>query len=213
MEQWGWTPTAYSVSWVRKVVAVNGNELTLDHPIVQAIESVYGGAHVYRFELLYNSNPVEIENVGIENIRLDSIYASEEDENHGDHAIVVQRVRNGWIRQVTARYFWRGAVKLRRQSYGVTVEDTASLDPKGTLAGGRRYPFVIDDGQLHLFQRCYGKDFRHTFASSSQTPGPNVWVDGSAVESYNDIGTIYYSIDGQFDQRCFHSQKLLSFFP
>eukprot|EP00977_Amphora_coffeiformis_P007765 scaffold1697_cov180-Amphora_coffeaeformis.AAC.1 len=188
MEQWGWTTNYYQATWVRDIVEIDGNTLTLAQPIVHPIEAVYGGAHVYKFKLLYNGEDTEIENVGVENMLLDSTYASEDDENHGDTAIDVQRARNGWVRQVTARYFWRGLVNLRRQSYQFTVEDSASLLPKGTLAGGRRYPFVIDDGQSHLVQRCYAKDFRHTFASGSLTPGPNVFVDGSAVDSYNDIG-------------------------
>lgn len=156
--------------------------------MVHPIEAVYGGAQVYRYELLFREENAEIENVGVENIRLESIYASEEDENHGKHAVMVQRVRNGWIRQLTAQYFWQGAVLLRRQSYQVTVEDSAALDPKGTLKGGRRYPFVIDEGHSHLFQRNYAKDFRHTFASSSRTSGPHVFVDGSAPTTFNDIG-------------------------
>lgn len=191
MAQWGWTPGSYQVEWRRVVTGVNGNELTLDAPIVQPIEAVYGGAIVYRYALLYNSNDVEIENVGVENIRIESVYASETDENHGKHAVRVQRVANGWIRQLTARYFWSGAVFLRRYSHAVTVEDTASVDPKGTLVGGRRYAFTIDDGDLHLIHRCYARDGRHDFASGSRTCGPNVYADSLAVNSYNDIGTLH----------------------
>lgn len=167
---------------------MNGNQLTLDTPIVCPIEAVYGGAVVYRYELLYNSVNVEIENVGVENLRIESTFASDLDENHGRHAVRVQRVTDGWVRQVTARYFWNGAVYLRRQSHRMTIEDTAAIDPKGTLAGGRRYAFTIDDGDLHLIQRCYAKDHRHDFASGSRTGGPNVYVDSRAVDSYNDIG-------------------------
>lgn len=191
MAQWDWTSSSYQVPWRREVTAVNGNELTLNAPIVQPIEAVYGGAIVYKYALLYNSADVEIENVGIENIRIESVFASDEDENHGKHAVRVQRVSNGWVRQLTARYFWSGAVYLRRYSHAMTVEDKASVDPKGTLAGGRGYAFVIDDGDLHLIQRCYARDGRHDFASGSRTSGPNVYIDSLSVGSYNDIGALY----------------------
>ena len=108
-----WTTSYYQVKWRRNVVSKVGNTLTLDAPIVQPIEAVYGGAVVYRYELLYNSNPVEIQNVGVENLRIESVYANDLDENHGKHAIRVQRVSNGWVRQVTARYFWSGVIYLR----------------------------------------------------------------------------------------------------
>lgn len=84
---------------------MNGNELLLNAPIVQAIEAVYGGAVVYKYALRYNSEDVEIENVGIENIRIESIFANDSDENHGKHAVRVQRVSNGWVRQLTAHIF------------------------------------------------------------------------------------------------------------
>lgn len=188
MGQWGWTTASYEVIWRREVTAVNGNQLTLNAPIVQPIEAVYGGAIVYKYELLYNGQAVEIENVGVENLRIESIFASDLDESHGKHAIRVQRVSNGWIRQVTAKYFWSGAVLLRRFSHAMTIEDTASLDPKGTLSGGRRYSFTVDDGDMHLFQRCYSENARHAYASSSRTSGPNVYLDSIAVNTYNDIG-------------------------
>ena len=178
MAQWGWTPASYNVRWRREVTAINGNELTLNAPIVQPIEAVYGGALVYRYSgIIYNSVDREISQVGIENIRIESIFANDLDENHGKHAVRVQRVANGWIRQLTARYFWSGAVYLRRYSHKMTVEDTASIDPKGTLAGGRRYAFTIDDGDMHLIQRCYAQNGRHDYASGSRTTGLNVYVD------------------------------------
>ena len=130
----------------------------------------------------------EIENVGVENIRIESIYASDLDENHGKHAVEVRRVKNGWIRQLTARFFWQGAVSLRTYTSFFTVEDCAASDPKGTLSGGRRYPFLMDDSYLCLFQRCAAADFRHTFAAGSRTSGPYVFVDGLALTAYNDIG-------------------------
>jgi len=189
MSQWGWTTGAYRIRWRRQVIAISGNRLTVDAPCVQAIESAYGGAQVYRYSLLFRGENVEIENVGIENIRIESVFAADDDENHGRHAVRVQRVSNGWIRQLTSQYFWNGAVLLRRESHSITVEDSAALDPKGTLLGGRRYGFLIDDGDLHLFQRCYVREGRHDFVSSSLTPGPNVFVDSLSFESYNDNGT------------------------
>eukprot|EP00977_Amphora_coffeiformis_P028864 scaffold37599_cov290-Amphora_coffeaeformis.AAC.1 len=201
MAQWGWTLGDQPL-WRREVVAKDDstNTLFLDAPIVHPIENVYGGAIVYKYELLFENDTtgdildVEIENVGVENMRIESTYnaANEEDENHGKSAVMVQRVTNGWIRQVTSRYFWQGLVFLRRFSYGITVEDSAALDPWASLASGRRYPFQIDDGQNHLLHRVFSNNARHGFSVGSLTPGPNVFADGSALNSYNDCGKFHF---------------------
>mmetsp|Transcript_16744 Transcript_16744/g.30026 ORF Transcript_16744/g.30026 Transcript_16744/m.30026 type:complete len:629 (-) Transcript_16744:121-2007(-) len=196
MSQYGWTTTGYDLEWRRTITAVIGNQITFDAPILQAIEAVYGGASVRKYTF-----DAEIENVGIENIRLESAYASDTDENHGKSAVLFQRVINGWMRQVTAKYFWFGAVSIVTNSMYITVEDSAMLDHKGTLSGGRRYSFNVDDSQFVLMQRCLAANGRHDFVSGSRTPGPNVWVDGSAILSNSDSGPHHRYATGQlYDQ-------------
>ena len=159
---------------------------------MQAIEAVYGGAIVYRY-----SFPQEIQNVGIENMEIVSSFAAEDDENHGRSAVVFQKVANGWMRQITAKHFWFGAVSIKTSSQFVTVEDSAMLEHKGTLSGGRRYSFNVDDSDFVLFQRCLAKDGRHDFVSGSRTPGPNVWVDSTAIDSNSDSGPHHRYATGQ----------------
>lgn len=186
------SPNAYKVKWRREIVSINGNKITLNAPIVHAIEAVYGGAIVYHYTF-----PQEIQNVGIENMRIESIYASETDENHGRSAVKFQRVTNAWMRQVTAKYFWHGAVSLISHSMYVTVEDSAMLEHKGVVTGGRRYSFYADDSDFLLFQRLLTKSGRHDFVSGSRTPGPNVWVDGLAMEATSDCGPHHRLSTGQ----------------
>lgn len=166
------------------ITKIDDNTITLNAPVVQAIEEAYGGAMIYKYTF-----EQEIENVGIENLLLKSTYASEWDENHGRTAVAFQRVSNAWMRQVTAKHFWLGAVKINRDSTFVTVEDSAMLQHKGLERGGRRYSFFIsDNAEFILFQRCFAKDGRHDFVSGSRTPGPNVWVDTVAIWSSTDSG-------------------------
>ena len=183
MSQWGWSVGGYQLEFRRTITAINGNELTLDAPIVQAIETQYGGGEVYRYT--FNR---ELENIGFEALRLESSFASETDENHGWIAIRIDGVRNGWVRQVTALYFGYGLVTIDSQSQQITVEDCAMLEPKSVITGGRRYSFNIDDSEFLLFQRCLARQGRHDFVSGSRTHGPNVFVDSRAVQANSDIG-------------------------
>ena len=48
MEEYGWTTDYYNqLTWRRIITNINGAELTLNAPLVQAIDQYYGGADVY----------------------------------------------------------------------------------------------------------------------------------------------------------------------
>ena len=194
MTQWGWTTKAYTVGYERKITKIKGNTLTIDAPIVQVIEDQYGGGRVYRY-----SFPGRIARVGVENLKLVSEYASDEDENHAWEAVVLRGVEHGWVRKVTAQYFAYSCVAVRgvpdsgstqANSRFITVEDCAMLDPKSIISGGRRYSFIIGGkgGQFILFQRCYTRGGRHDYVVQSRVAGPNVFLDCYASQTHSDIG-------------------------
>jgi hypothetical protein len=189
-----WTPGAYQLMhrYVVTGVDVDKNQITIDAPLVQAVEDQYGGGDVYKYT--YSG---ELEDIGFESIRLESTYAGDTDENHGWTAIAINRLQNGWVRQVTARYFGFGLVSIDGFSQQVTVEDCAMLDHKSAISGGRRYSFYMDDSQYLLFQRCLASEGRHEFASGSKTPGPNVFVDCRADNSHADSGPHHRYATGQ----------------
>ncbi len=190
MGQWGWTPSAYRSWSPRSITAINGNAMTLDAPLVHAIESRYGGGEVYHYRF------DAIRQVGIERIRLESAFTSETDEDHGWHAVKFSRVENAWARQVTARYFGHACVFVDERSQFVTVEDCAQLDPKSVIAGGRRYSFLLDDSCYVLVQRCYTSRGRHDYITSSKMGGPSVFVDSLAENTLSDIGPHHRYAEG-----------------
>jgi fibronectin type 3 domain-containing protein len=187
-----WDPADFQLSHYRYITAVNGNELTLDAPIVQVIEDQYGGGEVLKYT--YTG---AIENVGIENIRLESTYTADDDEDHGWVAVEMRRVKNGWARQVTARYFGMGLILVDDFGQFITVEDSACLDPKSITTGGRKYSFNVDDSSYNLVQRTLTRGGRHDYATGSQTPGPNVFVDGHATQANSDIGPHFRYATGE----------------
>jgi hypothetical protein len=51
-----------------------------------------------------------------------------------------------------------------------------------------------------LFQRCTSVKGRHDFVEGSNVPGPNVFLDSKAINSYNDSGPHHrWSAGGLFD--------------
>ncbi|MBA4150500.1 MAG: hypothetical protein H0X66_20505 [Verrucomicrobia bacterium] len=191
-----WQPGSFDLRFDRIITAINGTNITLDAPILNSLERKYGGGSVYR----YNFNN-RISQVGIENIRGVSEYISPTDEEHAWDFVVFDAVQNGWARQLVGLHFCFSTVTVGRNAKWITVEDSSLLDPISQNTGSRRYPFYIF-GQLSLVQRCYGRNARHDFGTSSLVCGPNVFLDSSADNSFADtgphqrwaVGTLYDNI-------------------
>jgi hypothetical protein len=184
MRQYGWTISQYRVTFERKVVTVQGNVLTLDIPIVDPVEQVYGGGDVFKSNV-----PGRLRECGVEHMRIESYFANNDDESHGWDAVVFSRAENCWARKLTIKFFGHTGVYLLNMSRYNTVEDCAMADPKSVTTGGRKYSFNLDgNATCNLFQRCMTWGGRHDYVSGSKVPGPNVFLDCIAENTFADIG-------------------------
>ncbi len=194
MGQFGWDPGSYRVSYERTIVAISGNEITIDVPLVQAIAKQYGGG-----EVLLNPIQERTNHCGVENMFISSYYASNTDEDHGWTAISLRNVEDSWVKNVTGRYFGYGLVNISGGNR-ITIQDCAMLDPKSFTDGGRKYSFNIGSGSFNLFQRLYTRGGRHDYALGSRVAGPNVFVDCVAEQTFSDIGPHHrYATGSLFD--------------
>ncbi|MBE9599071.1 hypothetical protein [Pedobacter sp. MC2016-24] len=184
MAQYGWTAQDYAISHERRIVAINGNTVTLNAPIVDPLQTKYGGGFIYKT----NVNG-RISNSGVENLRVTSYYTNDDDEDHGWNGIVLTRAENCWVKQVTAQYFGYAAVSVSTLSVFNTIEECAMLEPKSQTTGSRKYSFNLEAGaSFNLFQRCYTNGGRHDYVSGSRVPGPNVFLDSYSINTKADIG-------------------------
>ncbi len=127
----GWTPEEYSLKYEREIIAISGNEITINIPIVDAMETQYGGGEIFKASVSGRIN-----NSGVENLRIVSAYANDEDEKHVWKAIELKRVENCWVKKVTAQYMGYSAVSLTDSNFN-TIEECAAIDFKSILMGGR----------------------------------------------------------------------------
>ncbi len=134
-----WTAREYQLNFERTILAIKGDSIFFDNPLVMAIDPRYGKVAVipYTFD-------GRIREVGIENIRFESDFVSDEDENHGWRAVDMNKIENAWVRNITARYFGYAAVSLGAFAKQVTVTTSKCLDGKSQITGGRRYSFNND---------------------------------------------------------------------
>ena len=182
VQQWD---ASYHLRFDRVITAIDGHQITVDAPIVNALEQQFGGATVvpYHFE-------GRIQQVGVENLRVDSAFAGkpeENDEKHGWIAIDLKTIQDAWVRDVTSVHFGFGLANIGRDAKWVTVQDCQCLDPVSQITGGRRYSYNIM-GELSLVQRCTSREGRHDFALDSRVAGPNVFLDCSAQNAHDDAG-------------------------
>jgi hypothetical protein len=181
--QYGWTATQYVVAQERNVIAVDGDALIVDIPLVDSILQEFGGGQVYRID-----TAKRIREVGLENLRLQG--ADVDDPGQRDRAftgVQLSNIEDSWVRDVTVGFVSHGFV-AGRGSRGNTLQDVAFLDANFIVTGGNHYAFYFTGGQQNLFQRCYAKKARHAFVSGSAVAGPNVFLDCLAENSENNSG-------------------------
>lgn len=178
----GWTPGDYAIDHERVITAISGNTVSINIPIVDVIEEVYGGGSISKIQ-----SSSRISHCGIENMRIQSFYDGNLDESHAWTAVRLRDSENCWVKQVTGQYLAYSTVNIERANF-TSVQDCAFLDPKSRVEGGRRYSYAIQEGLGNLFQRCYAIEGRHDFTTGSKVTGPNVFLDGLAESVRSDIG-------------------------
>lgn len=192
-----WNAAGFAMEFERTIVAIDGARLTLDAPVMNALDAKFGGGAIYRATF------PRLTECGVENLRLVSDYArgkEDSDEAHAWIGVNLGAVENAWVRSVTVVHFSH-AVQASGGSIFTTTQDCALLDPVSLITGSRRYAFSLN-GQYGLVQRCSARGARHTFVTGSRVPGPNVFLDGRAVQSHADsgphhrwaVGTLYDNI-------------------
>ncbi|MCR8636459.1 S-layer homology domain-containing protein [Paenibacillus radicis (ex Xue et al. 2023)] len=198
-----WEP--FSLEFDRVVTKVNGNEITIDAPIPNAIELQWGGGDIRKYD-----DKGRIERVGVENLRVDvefdpkvtdvlngTTYYS--DENKAHTFARFGYIQNGWLRNVSGYHLETSLVFTGRSSKWITIQDAKVYDMVSIITGSRRYAFFYT-GQLALTQRVYTETARHSFIVNSQVTGPNVFTDSDSVNSFARSEPHHrWSVGGLFD--------------
>ena len=165
---------AVDVDWHRIIVAIEGNRVMLDAPLMQSIDQQYGGAYVYKFT--YNGRT---ENVGIEDIRADCISGVDTNGNTSGQLANVDGVQNCWIRRCMNDRM-SGHTITASGSRWCTFEDIISFH--NPLPGGHTGASTGINGfdfgsQGLLFHRFTSSDGGFEWCSWNVAAGPNVFLE------------------------------------
>lgn len=173
-----WEPGYYDLQFERVITAINGMQVSIDEPLVNSLDAKYGGGTITRY-----TTGKRIEEVGIENLRGDTVYSGPEDENHAWTFMEFTHVANAWVSNVTGIHFAHSIVLVSGDSKAMTVRNVKSLEPISMMEGERRYPFHIVKGHGLLFYKCQSWNSRHDFVTGSRVTGPNVFLEGQAYDT------------------------------
>jgi hypothetical protein len=181
-----WKPGSRELTWDRTVTAIDGDSVTVDAPLTTALDKQFGGGRLEAYQW-----PGRISNVGIENLRCESIFDSNnpKDEEHSWCVVTIENAQDAWVRQVTALHFAGSMVAVYETCKRVTVEDCLSLAPVSEEGGYRRHTFFTM-GQETLFLRCHAEHGRHDFSVGHCAAGPNAFVQCEATLPLADSGPI-----------------------
>lgn len=175
-----WGEGKVDMSTERTIQSIQGNQITLDFPLFVPLNKSYAQSYLYKTD-----DSGRIENFGVENLRIESYYnGNPDDEAHASAAVNISYAKNGFIRNVSAKYFVLNAVACGRNSKQITVQNCSSLQPVSQMAGSRRYSFACStSAQQILITGCYSYDGRHDFEASYPATGPLVYLDNIADSS------------------------------
>lgn len=203
-----WSP--FTLEFDRVITAVEGNQITVDAALTNSIEARWGGGDVVRYE-----ENDRIQQVGVENLRVHSEFdpsitdtqidarkgdvSYHADENHAVNFVLLDHVRNAWVRDVTGYQLEHALVLIDRFAKWITVQDCTVREMVSIITGGRRYAFHMT-GQLSLVQRTDVETARHAFVFDSKVAGPNVFLNSESRIDYNMSEPHHrWSVGGLFD--------------
>ncbi|MEV6811298.1 discoidin domain-containing protein [Micromonospora sp. NPDC051296] len=194
-----------------KAVDQARSTITIEEPLVDALDMKYGTATVRK--LIPTGR---IQGVGVENIQLISrfdksvtgtstafgtTYKQYEDELHAQVGVRFSHAENVWVRNYTTYHIDVG-VSVNNGVRWLTVQDANVVEfVSKTTAGERRYGISISGGTGVLVQRAFARYARHAYVLQARVTGPYVFHDSTAL--YNMDASephLRWSAGGLFDQ-------------
>jgi hypothetical protein len=165
-----WIGGGHLDTW-RRIVAVNGNMLTLEVPLMDCYDSQFfdgAQAEVHKIEL-----PGRIDHVGLENLR---IVAPKRRIAFGDPSfdgLLIDDTADSWVRSVAFEETTQG-VRVNNGSARITFLECDVTQHVPVTSHAKPTEFACNGSQI-LFDRCTGSGDRTLyFATEAREQGPVV---------------------------------------
>ena len=160
----GWGVDDQPIVMNRRIMAITGNEITIDAPVYNILNKSLSQSYIYK----YGRANIKT-NIGVEKIKIDIETLGGVDENHAWTAVTLNQVEDCWVSDCTMIHFGYAAVHTMTATR-VTVQNCNALDPISIITGERRYNYcVYIASNMILFKDCVARSGRHHFVSNGHS--------------------------------------------
>lgn len=222
-----WRDDDYVFNFYRYVVKVDGQKVYLDNPVVMALDSRYGEG--YLVKAVFNNF---VKESGVEDIIVDCLYDESEtgsdgfggvchiDEDHSQSALHFSNAEHCWASGIEAHHMVFSCARFGQRTFYSEILGCKCLDPVSLVEGRRRYAFCIGGGQMCIIRDCYADRSRHSYVTTGQVCGPNVFLRSNCDNNFSSsgphcnwaMGILYDGIDvgGVDPSRCSGGETYVS---
>ena len=167
-----WTPGT-GLEFERQITAINGNQITVDAPLCNPIESVWTTGEVFQV-----TDSSRIQQVGIENLCGVGQLTDYPSNILNGCFITYQNLKNSWAHDILMSG-WGNGISLNNGLKWCTVQDCQYVNPAtGTSSAAPAAYTFGNSAALSLFQRCTSDGgYYHIMVTQAGTPGPDVFLN------------------------------------
>jgi hypothetical protein len=200
-----WVSGQNPITYNRFITSIIGNKIEIDAPVFYTLNKSLSQSYIFKADMIGIINQV-----GLENLRIDVETLGGIDENHAWDCAYYRSCENAWAKNCTFIHFGLSGI-LTRACYRSSFINCKSIDPVSLIEGGRRYNFNSDPySQLNLFSNCYASNGRHSYVSNggstvsgivfqncvsegayTQSEGHQNWTNGMLYDNHKDINPNY----------------------
>ena len=196
-----WKAGQLPILYHRYIKEIDGNRITVDAPVFYTLNKSLSQSYIYK----PNMSGL-IDQVGLENLRIDIETLGGTDENHAWQAARFKSCENAWAKNCTFTHFGQSGI-ITEACYRSTFIHCNAIDPVAIITGERMYNFnTYVYSQLNLFSHCYANNGRHHYvsngtsttsgnvflrcvsdATNSVNEGHRQWTQGMLFDNYKEI--------------------------
>jgi hypothetical protein len=168
-----WKPNG-GLTFERRITRIDGNRITIDVPLTNALEKEFTQAFVSRYDF-----PERVSEVGVERLSARGDFTLNGNcPSKKARLLKVNAVANAWVREVRVDNF-RDGVVLEPSSKWVTVEEVTFQGAEGDKCD--QFAFKVGGQQnLVLRSRSFGSHLT-ALLTGEEVEGPNAVVDLLAI--------------------------------